>query len=352
MGGPQITKHISHIAKNRHFHNLVDVFITGDGELPLKMLLDETTCDNLSTIPNLYYKKDNSPKDYIKSTGFFRQDPRDFTVPDFTGFDPAIYRRQLPLMASKGCFWNKCNFCTYATINEHRYAITTPEKSIEIIKGLKERYNVSNFRFVDDALPPRFMKGITERISKESLNIKWTCSIILSKDFADLEFCRTLRDSGLYQVSIGLESITPRVLHLMNKCHKDLTQADIKHILTSLKDAAINIGLHIIFGFPGETLEEARQTLKFLVENRSLYDTCMFQPFCLEDNTHVFNNYKRFGITNINRSDKTSGERLGYRYDVSSGMSQAEAADFTYREALKIFKSMDVSAKSRHARAY
>jgi len=87
--------------------------------------------------------------------------------------------------------------------------------------------------------------------------------------------------------------------------------------------------------------------LKFLYEKRLLYDVCGIQPFVLEDNTYVFNNPDKFGIENINRNDKDSGDRLGYCYRVNKGMSQQEALRFIREEAVNMFRNAE-SALKRH----
>ena len=56
------------------------------------------------------------------------------------------------------------------------------------------------------------------------------------------------------------------------------------------------------------------------------------QPFSLEENTVVFNNPEKFGITKIHEEDKNSGQRLGYRYEVANGMSQEEVRKFVDEE--------------------
>ncbi|MBL7068280.1 MAG: radical SAM protein [Candidatus Omnitrophica bacterium] len=352
LGGTQITKHIDHIINSEGPYDFVDFFITDDGEEPLIKLLKEFPEKDLSDIPNLYFKPRGEAESYKKSKVTFRLAPKDFLTPDFRGFDLDIHRNQIPLLASKGCFWAKCNFCTYAGMQDCTYSISSAEKTLGIIKELKKVYGVSNYRFVDDALPPRFMERLAHALSKDRLNIKWASSIILSKEFADQDFCKTLKSSGLSQVSIGLESISPRILILMNKCHKNLSESEIKVILANLKGAGIDVGLHIIFGFPTETVDEARKTVNFLIENKALYDTCMFQPFCLEDDTPVFNNPEKFAITKIHMGDKDSGERLGYRYEVARGMNQEEAKKFTYGEAAYAFKKARVSAISSEANLY
>ena len=346
LGGAQITKHIKYITDNKRLYDFIDFFVTDDGEGPLFDLLEEFPKKRPSDIPNLYFKAQSETKRYNKSNRTFYMRPKDFLLPDFRGFDLTLYRNQIPVLASKGCYWSKCNFCTYASMRDCRYSIAAAENVLETIKGLKGLYGIMSYHFVDDALPPRFMKQLAQGLDKDKLDIRWASSIILSKEFASKDFCASLKNSGLYQVSIGLESISSRILNLMNKCHKNLNESEIEEILVNLKDAGIKVGIHIIFGFPTETVDEARQTLNFLVKNRTLYDTCMYQPFCLEDNTPVFNHPERFAITKIYKENKDSGERLGYRYEVSKGMNQEESKRFTYEEAARDFKAGGVNVRS------
>ena len=339
LGGSQITKHIRQLTGDRRVAALVDFLVEGDGEEALSGLLRPSGRGNLSDIPNLYRR---SGSGYIKPSRSFRLPPDKFITPDFSGFDLKIYRDYMPLLASKGCFWSKCNFCTYASMKEHAFSIASVGNALNIIKGLKKACGAAKFRFVDDALPPKFMKELAHSLIKEDLGITWSCSIILRREFKDTDLCGALKASGLSHVAIGLESANSRILRKMNKCHRDLDKRDIRDILASLKGAGVSIGLHIIFGFPTETIDEARETLDFLIQNKNIYDTCMFQPFSLEDDTPVYANPSDFGITDIDRNDKSCGERLGYKYKVSRGMSQEEARNFTYGEALSSLRKARV----------
>ena len=176
------------------------------------------------------------------------------------------------------------------------------------------------------------MRKLGESLVREEANIKWHCSMIPAMQLADSDFCKRLRESGLSLVKMGLESVCPRVLHLMDKNHKDMAESEIKSVLGALKDAGVEVGLHIIFGFPTETETEARQTVDFLWRNQDLYRSCWMQPFSLEEDTAVFNRPEEYGITRIHREDKNIGRRLGYRYEVSSGMSQEHAQRFVNEE--------------------
>jgi len=133
-----------------------------------------------------------------------------------------------------------------------------------------------------------------------------------------------MRDSGCRQVKMGLESYSDRILEKMKKMQR---QADVIPILESLKGAGLEIVLFILIGFPTETREEAAETLDFLLRRRDLYDRCFLHHFNLEEETPIFREPKVFGIRNVS-DDKDSGFRAGYTFEVTSGMTRQESAQF------------------------
>jgi len=334
FGGPQITKHINDLITSENIYAYVDFFITHDGEEPLLKLITDLPKKNFSKVPNLYFRSPDKTKEYENTGGTFFLHPKDILAPDFTDFDLDAYSYGLSVLASKGCFWSKCNFCTYRTMYENRYFCGTVDNTLKIIRELKKKYGVSNYQFVDDALPPKFMRKFAEGLIEQKLDIEWTSMSILVRDFTNRNLCFLLKKSGARRFSFGLESISPRILNLMNKYHKNLSESEIKEILKTLRNANINVFLNIMIGFPTETIDEARQTVDFLTKNRDLYNGCGIQAFSLEENTEVFNNPSKFGITKVYQEDKTLG-RLGYRYEVAHGMSTQEAEKFV-AEAKKI----------------
>ncbi len=342
IGGAQVTKHISQIILNEEVYKFVDFFVTGDGEEPLLELMIRHPRESFSDIPNLYSKEVKPAKGYAKSNGTFHLYSDNFLVPDFEGFDLSIYEDRLPLIVSKGCAWSKCNFCTYATIRMHEYKVNPVARILEVISCMEKKYNSSKFFFNDDALIPELMKNISSGLIDNKLEINWACKIMLCSEFSDSKFCAGLKESGLESVEIGFESISPRILGLMNKHQKDRKNEEIKAILDTLKKADIHIHLFVIFGFPTETRNEARQTLDFLLKNRDLYDNCSIQPFCLEEGTVIFNNPDKFGISRIDKESKCMGKRLGYRYEVSEGMTQEEVIKFINNEAIRALRKHGV----------
>ena len=329
LGGVQITKHIKYLTCNQNIYHTIDYFITQDGEEPLLKLLSCISRKDLHHIPNLYHKNLDA-YGYTKTERSFQLHPNNFPVPDFSGFDLSFYNGPVPLLASKGCFWSKCTFCTYPLLHAPLFSICRPVLIIDTIKFLKEKYGFGEFRFVDDALPAGFMKSLAAAMIKENLNIKWGTNIILSSEFKDRHLCLTLKKSGLSWVKIGIESISPRILRLMNKYQKNMNEEEVKEILASLQNAGIKNSLNIMYGFPTETVAEAKQTHEFLMKNKNLYNNFHVHLFSLEEDTYIFNHPEEFSISRIHIQDKNCGRRLGYHFENLEGMSRDTAKLFAY----------------------
>ena len=337
FGGAQITKHIEYLIQAEDVYGLVDFFVVRDGEEPLLKLLTEPAEKGFSNIPNLYFK-DLAQKNGYKYSGVrFCLYPEDYLLPDFSGFDMEVYQEMLPIIVSKGCPWGQCAFCSFSGIHDRKFYHSSVQKTIQMIKEFKEKFNASTFCFMDDALQPVFMRTLAEELIASGIKMDWICSTILNREFAQSEFCRLLKKSGLLEIGFGLESVSHRILKLMNKYHQNLNPEEIKSIISVIRSEGIAITVCVIFGFPTETIDEARQTFDFVIRNLDLFDKIRMQVFCLEDLTQVFFEPEKFGITEIHKEDKTHGRRLGYRFETSEGMTQDEAFHFTL-QALKALK--------------
>jgi len=330
-GGAQITKNIRQLTENRDVHRLIDFFIVGDGEEPLHRLLAATPdAQALSQVPNLYYKDGGGEGAYVFSGKRFVLTPDDFVVPDFQGFDLAVYRDMLPVLGAAGCPWGQCSFCSYAGAQDRRFIAGSAPRTSRIIRALQEKYGISTFGFVDNAMTWACMKTLAEQFLQDGLRIEWNTNINLDRKFADPDLCRLLRESGLTWVGFGLESVCRRVLGLMNKYHRDLAAAEIKRILTVMREAGIEIGVYIFFGFPTETRAEALETLDFVLDNIDLFDFVGMTPFFLEDMTMIFEEPAKYGITEIYAQHKAKlvNKRLTYGFKTREGMDREEVRVF------------------------
>lgn len=325
MGGPLIEKNIDHLIYKEGMEKAIDGFVVGPGEVALESLLNRQNNNHkLSDVPNFYYLKGSKYVASKKKANYPLENLK--IIPEF---NPASLHDYLPIRASIGCYWAKCTFCSYCLM-ESKYMIITPEDAVELIKKLIQKYKKNIFHFVDDMLPPEFLKKFSEILLKEKIKILWTVRAGIDMGFADECVPALMKRAGCYRVHFGIESMAPRILKLMNKRQ---SPDDVYEILGSFKKAELPIKAFVIFGFPSETKAEANITLNFLLNSIKKYSIEIIdcEQFVLEEGTAVFNNPEKFGIEKIDKTDKGMGLRMGFKYTVKHGMTQAEAKDFVVK---------------------
>ena len=336
LGGPFITKYVHDLMAEKELGNIIDGFIIGDGEESLAGLIRQLDTErNFGDIPNFVFWKEQ--EEYVESRHTFHANTDYLLEPVFDGFK---FYSMLSVRTSYGCHWGKCSFCTYC-LSHQQFSQGNAAQIVAIIRNLQSKYHIADFRLVDDSLSPRFLKEFSETLLKEDLHIRWRTFLALVPGLKRTHI-QTLAQSGCKMIDIGLESMSPRVLKLMGKPH---SPERAKEIVTWLYEADILIDVNAIVGFPTETHEEAMLTLNFLLENRDIFSSITLQPFALEAGTRVFARPKEFGITKIYPQGKYGsgvGGRIGYRYEVKSGMTQHESDMFARQAWEKLARRRSV----------
>ncbi|MBN9613483.1 MAG: coproporphyrinogen III oxidase [Actinobacteria bacterium] len=77
-------------------------------------------------------------------------------------------------------------------------------------------------------------------------------------DSVDREYLQTLADAGFTRVSFGMQSAVPRVLATLDRTH---TPERVPQVVAWAREAGLQVSLDLIYGTPGETLEDWRASL-------------------------------------------------------------------------------------------
>ena len=157
---------------------------------------------------------------------------------------------------SRGCPW-ACAFCYSQNFHNRRYRAKSAEKVIEDIQYLKEKYKIDGVRFYDDNFYAR-----RERAQKiiESIGIPAKTDIRI--DQVDEELAQWMKQHQVFDVLIGIESGSNRILKLMNKGFDVDT---IKQGVEILAKYDIKVSYSAIIGLPTETREEINATIDLLL---------------------------------------------------------------------------------------
>lgn len=72
-----------------------------------------------------------------------------------------------------------------------------------------------------------------------------------------------LADCGVNRISLGVQSFSPQALRLLERDH---SPQDIRDVVTRLRPRFQNVSLDLIFGVPGQTLENWQETLRQAID--------------------------------------------------------------------------------------
>ncbi len=318
LGGNYATQIYEDMMKyDEIFTSYFDFVLIGDGEIALPKLcayLDGALA--LSQVPNIVHYKDGK----VISTGFSCEkiDMDLLAYPDFTDYDMSKYFTPdptFPIQLSKGCYWGKCSFCDYA-YGQQGYS---PKHIGRIIKELKyyiKTYRASKFIFVDEAIPPKFYNLLATAIIEADLKINFYSFARLETGYTP-EVLANLYKAGARLFLWGYECESKRVMELMNKGIDVDKRLDI---LTDARNAGIwNNGL-FIFGYPTETLDEIKETMAVIRDNRRVIPSCTLSNFALKKHSILKETIGENGIVDYS----SNGEFYTVFKDVIDGVPQGD----------------------------
>ena len=155
-----------------------------------------------------------------------------------------------------------------------KYRAHSPEYVIRLLRYCLDRYGISNFHFEDDNLTcdsQRFEK-ILDLIIKENLQIKWDAPNGVRVDSLNYNILKKIKQSGCVQLSLALESGSQRVLDEV--IHKGLNLDHAINIVKCCKELKISANAFYVIGFPGETVNEIKNTINLAIKLYRKCDVC------------------------------------------------------------------------------
>lgn len=162
------------------------------------------------------------------------------------------------MITSRGCPFG-CSFCDQSVFGT-RWRTHSPDYVVQEMMNLKKKYNIDSISFEDDnfLLSRNRAIDICEKIISNNLRTSWACSARV--DNIDSELLFLMKEAGCFNIFIGIESGSNRILKLMNK-KTNLT--DIKKAVRLIKQNGVNVYGSFILGFPGESKDEMKKSIVF-----------------------------------------------------------------------------------------
>jgi len=321
IGGNTVTRLRDVLPGKPDLFALFDSAVIYEGETAFLQLVEAVAAGrDLAGIPNVIYRGAAGIQTSVLT---YAEDMSTLPPPDFVGLPLEKYfvpDRILPYLATRGCYWGRCEFCDHGEGYTAGYRTKKLEQIIDDLRTLKAKYQTKYFHFTDESYPPALFRKLTRKLTETSLDILWTTHMRFEKSLLDEMVWNDAAASGCRYLHFGFESGNERVLKLMDKA----TTGDV--IRRSL-ELSSNVGIwnHVMgfFGFPGETREEALSSIRFLEDNRELVHSIGFGTFDLSRHTPVAKNPEKFGVTAYVNPEWDLA--LDYYYTVREGLSVEEA---------------------------
>jgi len=155
-----------------------------------------------------------------------------------------------------------CAFCGFPQ-HAGKYQTAGIEEIENELKSLDKIGTVKSVHFIDDTfnIPVKRFKEILRMLIRNKFRFKWYSHFRCQ--FADRETVELMKESGCEGVFLGIESGSDRVLENMNKAVKIDKYRDG---IAKLKANNILTYGSFIVGFPGETDDTVRDTVRFIEE--------------------------------------------------------------------------------------
>ncbi|HEX6883729.1 MAG TPA: radical SAM protein [Planctomycetota bacterium] len=337
VGGGLMAYVADKLSRRAELWTLIDSIVLLEGERPLLHLCEVVQGRRkLSDVSNLIYR-DAKSGEVVKTPHLDPLDIKTLPTPDFDGLPLDKYLSPelvLPLAATRGCYWGKCVFCTLYTVIGPGYRGRSIEQTVEDMRILQQKHGASSFYLAIEDLPPNMAKRFPEAILEAGLKVNWWCDARLEHDVFTAETCRLLAESGCKRIAYGYESSSQRVLTAM--C-KGIDPEKSLELIKNTHEAGISVTLYAMVGFPTETREEARATLRTILENQRYIQEVSVRVFYLDESSEIFRRRSEFDIVEI-YPDPEADLQVYYDFKTGSGMSRPEARQ-TYLEFTAALRS-------------
>ncbi|MCA9895787.1 MAG: B12-binding domain-containing radical SAM protein [Anaerolineae bacterium] len=325
IGGPHVSMLRDELAKVPRIFSLFDSAVVFDGEVPLLQLTQAIAeGHDLAQVPNLVYRDGDQIRVNERKTP---EKIGDLPLPDFDGMPLDKYlapQLALPLLTARGCYFGKCAFCNVGYGEPESFSQLRAEQLADQMMTLREKYGVRHIFFSDEAITPKNLRHLPSVLKELDAQFHWGGCVrfekVVSKEMLD-----GIGEAGCRMILFGLESASEAVVKRMIK---GTFADDMSRILIDSEQAGIWNHTFFFFGFPGETLEDAQETVNFLFQHKPYIHSAAMGTFLMERYSPAHRFPERFGVSRIvEEADKDLA--IYFDYEVEDGMD----ADFADRIA-------------------
>lgn len=169
-------------------------------------------------------------------------------------FGQEVLEPVFSLNTTRGCPF-PCRFCGVRFVSGPGFRGISPDRLIEKLIELKEKYKLKGIYFREDNFTTNVsrLRRFCELMVEKKVGLKWACESRVKNLSPSL--IKNMSIAGCCGLYIGVESGSPRMLEYMMK---DEGVEDFLEKFPFLHDCGIKTYTTWVFGLPGETQEDRR----------------------------------------------------------------------------------------------
>lgn len=229
----------------------VDYVVCGQGEASFRKFVDSLSSGH--NIINPIIKEENV--DLNKASLL----PYELVNIEHYVHTAAIEGRSLPFLFSRGCPF-KCTFCCNPVIHKGKWKTMDVDTAVRLLSKTVKQFDLDGIFFLDENLTVN--STVLNNLAKEiNGKFKWMAQARINSLLNyDLNY---LEKMGAVQFSCGLESGSPDIL---KKIKKKETVEEYIEANRRIAETNISTWYNYIIGFPGETLEDVKLTVRLAMQ--------------------------------------------------------------------------------------
>jgi ribosomal peptide maturation radical SAM protein 1 len=247
-------------AVHRNF-GFVDFVVRGEGEAAFPALLaaiqaGAMTGAGLAAVPGLSWR-DPAGQPVHNAMNSRPLRPAEIVAPDYDGYFERLeasaarewVEPKLVVEGSRGCWWGEKHHCTFCGLNGSfmEFRSKSPTVFTDEILRLVQRHQVLDMFVVDNILDMGYVTGFLPTIAEAGYDLRMQYEIKSNMRRPQLD---AMFDAGLVTVQPGIESLSSRVLKIMDK---GVTGCQNVRTLRDAASAGLSVLWNYLYGFPGES---------------------------------------------------------------------------------------------------
>ena len=334
LGGGYPSTELRNLTDPRVF-DYVDYIAIDDGEVPLQQITARMQGQADAPLYSTFTREDGKVVFHGKAAVPV---PRfkDLPAPDYRGFVLDRYVHLMPILnqvarlsnegvslkvtAAHGCYWKKCTFCDIHLPYIDDFDPLPAARLADQMDEMHEQTRLSIFHFTDEAAPPPLLVNLALELLRRDRAYQFWGNVRYDPGFTP-DRCKLLAAAGMLAVTGGIEIASDA---LLPKLAKGITVPQVIKVLQAFSEAGIMTHGYLIYGFPGERLQDTINSLEVL---RQLFEAKIlgsghYHRFVTTRHSPIGRNPELFGIKVVGPEHKGFADYALWHSEAGSPVSE------------------------------